>query len=245
MTHADIFNKYLIEYDKANITTSFPSMTDYEIATILDKAYLALIAQKYTGNNARRAAFESDAKAIEDVRPLVKRDNLSRDLTAVDVASNEYAFILPSDMLYFVDGRASFTSGVTSIDDKPHKTYNMNQVSHAVAQRYKATATNLPWIKEPVCYLEGDRLYVLIDQYVYKNGHIDPTEVDSGTPFVCNIAYIKNPNKFVDDYITKDTEFELSDSAAEELINLAIVMSLETTESTRLNSKTSTMSLES
>jgi hypothetical protein len=69
--------------------------------------------------------------------------------------------------------------------------------------------------------------------------------VDDGTPFVCNIAYIKNPNKFVDDYITKDTEFELSDSAAEELINLAIVMSLESTESTRLNSKTSTMSLES
>lgn len=45
MTHSDIYTKFMIEYDKANITSSYPSLTKYEIATILDKAYLALIAQ--------------------------------------------------------------------------------------------------------------------------------------------------------------------------------------------------------
>ena len=54
MTHSDIYTKFMIEYDKANITSSYPSLTKYEVATILDKAYLALIAQKYTGNNPRR-----------------------------------------------------------------------------------------------------------------------------------------------------------------------------------------------
>ena len=39
--------------------------------------------------------------------------------------------------------------------------------------------------------------------------------------------------------------FELSDSMAEELINLAIIMSLEIVESPRLNSKTSISQLES
>ena len=67
MTHRDIYTKFMIEYDKANITSSYPSMTKYEMATILDKAYLALIAQKYTGNNTRRQSFESDIKAIEDL----------------------------------------------------------------------------------------------------------------------------------------------------------------------------------
>ena len=67
MTHSDIYTKFMIEYDKANTTSSYPSLTKYEIATILDKAYLALIAQKYTGNNPRRSAFESDMKAIEDL----------------------------------------------------------------------------------------------------------------------------------------------------------------------------------
>ena len=76
MTHADIITKFLIEYDKANITSSYPSLTDYEIATVLDKAYLALIAQKFTGNNSRQMAFEGDIKAIEDVRPLIKRTKI-------------------------------------------------------------------------------------------------------------------------------------------------------------------------
>jgi hypothetical protein len=57
----------MIEYDKANITSSYPSLTKYEVATILDKAYLALMAQKYTGNNPRKSAFESDMKATEDL----------------------------------------------------------------------------------------------------------------------------------------------------------------------------------
>jgi len=43
----------MIEYDKANVTSSYPSLTQKEIATVLDKAYLALIAQKLTGNNSR------------------------------------------------------------------------------------------------------------------------------------------------------------------------------------------------
>lgn len=71
MTHKDIYTKFMIEYDKADITSSYPSLTKYETATILDKAYLALIAQKLTGNNSRQAGFESDNKAIEDVRPLL------------------------------------------------------------------------------------------------------------------------------------------------------------------------------
>ncbi len=133
MTHDDIFKKYLIEYDKASVTTSFPSLTDYEIATILDKAYLALIAQKFTGNNARSAAFESDAKAVEDVRPLIKRDQLTEDLSVQDKASNEFVFTLPSDMLYYVDGSVSFTPSVSSLDDRDHSMFNMYLLPHSAA----------------------------------------------------------------------------------------------------------------
>jgi len=67
MTHRDIYTKFMIEYDKANITSSYPSLTPYEIATVLDKSYLAIIAQKYTGNNPGGFAFESNMKAIEDL----------------------------------------------------------------------------------------------------------------------------------------------------------------------------------
>ena len=41
-----------------------------------------------------------------------------------------------------------------------------------------------------------------------------------------------------------NTPFELSDTMAEELINLAVAMSLENIESTRLQSKLNTLQLE-
>ena len=76
MTHKDIYTKFVIEYDKANVTSSYPSLTEYEIATVLDKAYNALIAQKVTGNNYRRSVFESDNKAIADLEPLVNHEEI-------------------------------------------------------------------------------------------------------------------------------------------------------------------------
>ena len=57
------------------------------------------------------------------------------------------------------------------------------------------------------------------------------------------VTYIKIPAKFVDD--SDNTEFELSDSMAEELINLAIIMSTEITESPRISTKTNIRPLES
>jgi hypothetical protein len=76
MTHKDIYIKFMIEYDKENVTSSYPSLTEYEVATVLDKAYNALIAQKVTGNNVRRSTFESDIKSIADLAPLTVTDNL-------------------------------------------------------------------------------------------------------------------------------------------------------------------------
>ena len=77
MTHKDIYIKFMIEYDKANVTSSYPSLTEYEVATVLDKAYNALIAQKVTGNNFRRTPLEADLKSIEDLSPLISQDDLS------------------------------------------------------------------------------------------------------------------------------------------------------------------------
>lgn len=101
MTHKDIYTKFVIEYDKANVTSSYPSLTEYEIATVLDKAYVALIAQKITGNNFRRSVFESDNKAIADLEPLVRSVNWT-DTRQDDRVSNSVSGKLPTDMLYYI-----------------------------------------------------------------------------------------------------------------------------------------------
>lgn len=223
MTYKDIHKKYMIEYDKENVTSSYPSLTTYEIATILDKAYLALIAQKLTGNQ-QRVPFEGDIKAIEDVRNLIASKKISKSNTTLPI-DNAVIYKL-SNILYFL-------TALVLIDGKLVTT---NLVNHEIAKNFMHTATNRPWIKNSVCYIEGDNLIVLYDDYSHKNvGDLQ-------------LTYIKQPDKFVDHINGKtfdDTQFELNDTMVEELISLAIIMSLENVESPRLQTKLNTKALES
>lgn len=246
MTHSDIYTKFMIEYDKANITSSYPSLTRYEVATILDKAYLALIAQKLTGNNQRKAAFESDIKALEDLRPLIKDQNLQTSGKSDITASNCMQYKLPDKYLYFISAFVKTKSSISSIDDNTstsHLIQSVSLISHEAAQNFVATSDNLPWMENPVCYIQSDKINVLYDQYAYNN--------NTGS-FDMVLTFVYEPNKFAtgkgysdSDYDFGDTKFELNDTMAEELINLAIIMSTEITESSRLTTKINTRPLES
>ena len=61
-----------------------------------------------------------------------------------------------------------------------------------------------------------------------------------------HLTYITKPVLFTEDTTGwATTQWQLSDTMAEEVINLAIIMSLETIESARLSTKMSTSKLES
>lgn len=231
MTHADIYKKYMIEYDKANVTSSYPSLTKYEIATILDKAYLALLSQKINGNNTRNASIENDIMSIEDIQPLFDRSTLN-DVNSDIKASNEYIYSIPSDMFHYISGSAFIKYKIKGISEE--KSYeDIKLISDTIAAKYKSSSTNLPWINNPVCYLENNTIRLLVDEYHKINS------------VIFAIKYVKFPKSFTGNISNPETEFELNDSVAEELINLAIIMSLEIVESPRLDSKIKTLSLES
>ena len=218
MAHNDIKIKFMIEYDKANVTSSYPSLTNYEIATILNKAYLALIAQKVTGNNQRRAPFEADTKAISDIQPLVVTSTQNTNPQS-GFANNSMQYSLPSDFLYYV----------TSVVKLSGKDAVVDLVNHEIAKKFKQTRVNRPWIKDAVGYIENDTLVVLYDNYY------------DTTPGELQITYVKEPSKFTDAF---DGTFELNDTMAEELISLAVIFALENVESTRLTAKVQTRGLE-
>lgn len=372
MTHKDIYTKFMIEYDKANVTSSYPSLTEYEVATVLDKAYHALISQKLTGNNVRHSTFEADVKAIEDLRPLLVQSSVNFELSD-GIVTNLAKGTIPEQSLYLMKvilqysipgskkletfssklaSSTQYASQLTGVDyiyelkkyieigDSPsnytlkytgkHQSFKYRkihsgidgmelddertgtlddikramillvdeekyfgiyvyatdpddqfvlyegtefsdgpmdqknpralpakQVSHDMAEKFYSSAYNLPWIKQPVFYIEDNYIYVVFD----------PIK----TPALSNttVIYIKIPNKFVKDDVTPkageesrtyfqvkgansiditntvtEYQFECNDTVAEELISLAIAFALENIESPRLNSKLTTRRLE-
>ena len=182
MTHKDIYTKFMIEYDKAGASTSYPSLTEYEVATVLDKAYNALIAQKVTGNNVRRSTVESDIKSIADLGPLTKSEYLYlTKLDEFDFAQNVSKVESPKDMLYFLQASMRYKDGSLwtpfnnkSEDVEGEYKYNpvdgittrsalVKLVNHEIAQKFFASASNIPWIKQPVCFIEDRDIYVVYD----------------------------------------------------------------------------------
>ena len=281
MTHKDIYTKFMIEYDKANVTSSYPSLTEYEVATVLDKAYNALIAQKVTGNNVRRASFESDIKSIADINALVKSDSISITSGASVPANNVVKSQLPNDLLYFLQGAMTITLDTSNDDYTAHvgaanpadnvtnRVLPIKLVNHEIAKSFFSTAYNMPWIKEPVCYIENGDMYVVYDP-------LNKPKIEGGREIL--VTYIKKPNTFVKDLSAPqkyangfasyfdfnigesadandtlptdytvsedDYQFECNSTMAEELISLAVTFALENVESSRLNAKLNTRGLE-
>lgn len=241
MTHNDIKEKFLIEYDKANVTSSYPSLTSYEIATILDKAYLALIAQKVTGNNPRRAPFEADTKAISDVQELITFERLPRLNIPNPPADNATVYDLPTTSDGNGDQFLYYVSGMVYLSEQLNPVV---LVSHETAQKFKQSSTNRPWIKNPVAYIESGAIVMLYDNYASGEDGMSNMNHKVQIPGEFHITFIKEPAKFVNDLDESTTPFELNDSMAEELISLAVTFALENVESTRLQTAAQMRGLE-
>lgn len=179
ITHENIYERFLIEYDKANITSSYPSLTKHEAVALLNKAYTALISRKLTGNNPRKAPFELDIKAIEDLQPLVTTTTVPKVATyGNNGIRNERVTELPDEMMYYLQ------SYVVDSNDNIH---NVDLITHQMAQNFKVVANNVPWIENPVAYLENSCLHILADIDIFEEP-LDPLNV--------YITYIKIPEWF-------------------------------------------------
>lgn len=195
MTHSDIKTKFLIEYDKANITSSYPSLTDYEIATLLDKAYYALINQKVTGNNPRQAGFESDNKAIEDIQPLIVTKLIPKVAEHSHV-ENDVTYNIPSDYLYYVQSKMKVGYNVNG--QTTYSSTDVELVSHELAKKYMCTTHNKPWVEVPVCYIEDNEITALTDPILHTPGDLDLTYIKQFKKFAFHIDPSEEPDPSTD-----------------------------------------------
>ena len=238
MTQNDIYKKFLIEYDKADVSSSYPSLTNEEIAAILNKAMYALIAQKVTGNNPRKVALDMDSKAMSDIAPLIKYFNTnyltSSDSESLVTANNELLFKFgdTGTPRYLLDGIIEYNDSNKEV---------VNLTTSLISDKFKETIHNKPWIKQPIMYIQssnsndGDKvIHVLVD-----SRHIDKENLNPQL----YIRGVYMPSEFTVNQ-NSDEIFLLSDTVCEELINLAVIFACRNVQDPRLTTVVQTKSLE-
>ena len=238
MTYNDIYKNFLIEYDKADVSSSYPSLTNEEIAAILDKAMYALIAQKVTGNNPRKVALDMDSKAMSDIAPLIKYFDTnylaSGDSESLVTANNELLFKFgdTGTPRYLLDGIIEYNAYDKEV---------VNLTTSLISDKFKETIHNKPWIKQPIMYIQssnlndGDKvIHVFVDSRHIDKGNLNPQLYIRGVYMPSTFKGNKN----------NDTEFLLSDTVCEELINLAVIFACRNVQDPRLATVVQTKSLE-
>ena len=252
MTYNDIYKNFLIEYDKADVSSSYPSLTNEEIAVILDKAMYALIAQKVTGNNPRKVALDMDSKAMSDIAPLIDTWALtqSTDNTDSSIANNEFVYVYDDGVIppvYILGGKITYTdkqkeTGKAEGSKDTNKYEETVQLlTSVIADKFKETVHNKPWIKEPIMYVqrknttskEDTCIHILIDS---SKGKITNSSL--------HIRGIMMPTSFAQQKNQNTTEFPLSNTVCEELINLALIFACRNVQDPRLATVVQTKSLE-
>lgn len=228
MTNSDLQQLFKVEYDKANVISAYPSFLPEEIDYWLNKSYLMTINRKVTGNNPTNTPFEGNTKRIADIQHLVKAASLTTFTKSATGKDNVVLFDLSNinDFLYFVTGELQFNLGSTAI---------LLLKSHEDAQAARVTSTNIPWLPQPVCCIEDNKLKVFYD--------INDVKVASNNPSIqsVSLSYIKTP-KEIDN--TKPTEsIEVSDSMCYEIITLAVYLALENIESQRVQTQSQTLNI--
>lgn len=252
MTYNDIQKNFLIEYDKADVSSSYPSLTNEEIAAILDKAMYALIAQKVTGNNPRKVALDMDSKAMSDIAPLIYTWTLAQSTNNTDssIANNEFVYVYSNDVtppVYILGGKITYTDKQKETDkaegseDTNKYEETVQLLTSVIADKFKETVHNKPWIKEPIMYVqrenttskEGTCIHILVDS---SKGKITNSSL--------HVRGIMMPTSFAQQKNQNTTEFPLSNTVCEELINLAVIFACRNVQDPRLATVVQTKSLE-
>lgn len=223
MTVTELHIAFKIEVDKNanNVGMSgCPSFLPEEIDYWLYSALLSKISTKFTGNNTIQQPFEGGIKRITDLEKLVKTDNslellpeasTNRLILNKFTSSVTYGGIAQEKRMFFINGLLQFAG----------KRAWVQLVNHIDANKFLETYTNKPWIENPICILEKDRLIVFVDRDLMPG------------PYTIDLTYLAYPKKINNDDITSGID-EIPEYMQYEVIKLAADMAIDNIESPRV-----------
>lgn len=227
MTNSDLHQNFRVEYDKANVISSYPSFLSEEIDIWLNKGYKTLVTRMFAGNNVRQIGFEGDTKNISDLQSLIKQTTIT-SFNGAGGVNNCVTFntsSLPS-FLYFITGILQLGDG-TVLECK--------LATHDAAKKASETAINKPWLPNPVIVLHDNKINVFYDTVMTpKQGSVHNIQG-------IIVTYCAEPTEIT--YTVPNATVEVSDTLCSEIVSLAVYYALENIESQRSQTKSSDIKL--
>lgn len=246
MTVSDALTYIRLGLDKTSSLTT-PSFEDEELVYWLNVAQQRWVKTKFSGNNIYKADYNDMQKRISDFKNLIVNiDDTTPGTTYQDFEAGTVAVVDFTDifsesyedvdlttwqavgkLLFYLDSKSVVTRA-ESYDVYAPRTTGLVQNVDIVAEdasKYLSTLYNSPYFERPVCFIDGNNLVVITDDY--------------STISTVWIRYLRYPKELdlVFNNTRQTTTIELPEYAAQEIVDLAVTILIENIESQRIQTQ--------
>lgn len=219
-----------VELDKT-LDFEYPYIQSEEKDFWLNKAQDRVLSQKLFGNNVKGTSYDETLERIDDIKTLVKNEQVAGIPYSFNLSPYIVEFSLPSDYKYYIRSFVNIDKIMRSGFEALQAPFPVDLIRRDDMPRYMTiSGLNKPDLDRLKGFIEEDKLVVIYDSY-------------SANATNCKLTYIKEPLKF--DY-TEGPDGQVSDlpeHVHNQILDEAILLILNNFESSRtaqqaeLNSK--------
>lgn len=221
MTEAQMIVLFKQKYNSSSFTND--SLGDDEIYLFLNDAYDRFVKQRFTGNNARKVAFEGDQKRIDDLRALlVTSPPTAAAISATNVEiPNSVNYDLPANYMYHV---STYVEDTRTDIENTDKYVGCEVIPNELVSIYSTSGHNNPVIRRPLVVFRKLDVFTIIHE---------PSTTLGNTV----MTYLK---QFTE--ISSGVDCELTPHTHREIVSMAVGLALEVTESKRFQTNADKLS---
>jgi len=218
---------YKLKLDKTD-SSAYPDMLEPEIKYWLDEAANRFVKQRYERTNTKRKGFEESQKRIDDLRLAVKTENVIAALSNPN-PNNIFSLSLPEDYRYLVKIKLNVTYNDCNLEEITDIITKLKQVEQDDIHVLLEDPFNRPDLSRPLFIMEGNEIIV------YTDGTFT---VNSADITYINLFYRLQPGAVnfdgtTDHYSNGDVYDALADDTHDEIVDIAVKLTLENIESQR------------
>lgn len=221
---------YKLKLDKID-SSAYPDIQEPEIKYWLDEAADRFVKQRYERNNIKRKGFEESQKRTDDLRRAVKTETVIANAPNPNPLSI-FTLQLPEDYRYLIKIRLTVEYDCNGLNLQ--EVVTPKQVEQDDIHTLLQDPFNRPTVDRPLFIMEGDEIIVYTS---------NTSVVISADITYINLFYKLQPGRVnwdgsTNHYLNSDEYIELAPDTHNEIVDIAVKLTLENIESQRYQSNT-------